>query len=816
MWGSDVRAAWRRLARSPVITGVVVATLSAGIGAASAAFSIVDAVLFRPPAGVTEANELVAIYSDDLRTPASEFASVAYPDYVDFAEQEDFLAGLAAYARLPATVVAEGRAERVVVELTSSNYFATLGVRARLGRLFGPGDAAPSDQEVGIISHRLWMEAYDGDLDVVGKRLIVNRRSLTIVGVAPTEFRGVLLDWYGGEVDVYVVLEKWIGSFFPFDVTRVRAPWHMAVGRLRRGRDVQQLQVALDLRAARLAVAFPDTNGDRGVAVVPVQRARFWPGRRPDAIRFLGLLLAGACMVMGVACANTAALMLGRAIAAEHEATIRLALGAGGGVIIRQSLVEALLLFLGGAAGGIALARAGPAVVAAFPQMLDVAMYVDPRVDMRVVGVAVLGALGGALVAGCAAGVLALRLLGRGRLVGGRPYGAVATNSSSGTKTLVVVQVALSVSVVLAAVLLLRSLHNLRTVERGFSTDGILLVDIAVPVDLAFEVHESTVNARYHRILEVITDLPAVVSAAYGPPPPSREFRPRAIDVSGARSSELTLSVRWAQVGAGYFRTLQIPLLGGREFMERDRDYRFGAIINASMGQRLGGEHLIGRRVTLDGETEPREVVGVVADLRQGNLRSMPEPYVYIPMFGRPHPEATLIVRTRDAPVNWLDRVRDAIQATDPLIPIVRIRTMEDHLGEHLSRPRLAAVAVGALGGVALLLVSVGLFGLVSLTVTRRIGEIGIRVALGATPRAVAWMIWVDAVRVLMPGLVLGSLGSLLVLRGIRSEFYGVALVDPLAWCIVILLLLFVTVAACVVPVTRALALDPVAVLKSG
>ena len=812
---TDVRAAWRGLSRSPGFAGLVMLTLAAGTGATSAAFSIVDAVLLRPPAGVRHADELVAVYGDDLRTPAPDFGSVAYPDFLDFSEQGDLLASLAAYARLPATVFAEGTARRVVVELATDGYFETLGIRPHLGRMLRPSDAAPAARDVGVISHRLWMEMFDGDPAAVGAGMVVNGRPLTIVGVAPAGFNGVLLDWYGGEVDVHVGMEQWTRSFLPIDLTRERRGWHMAVGRLREARDGGRLQAALDLRAARLAGAHPDTNRDRGVTVVPLQQARFWPGRRSETVRFLTVLLTGAGLVMLVACVNTAGLLLGRATLRARHALTRMALGAGRGAVVRQCLVESLLLFPGAAAGGIALAYAVPALLVSFPEAFGTTMHLEPRLDLRVLGVTVLSSLVAVAASGAAAGALATRSIGRLHLIGRAPQGASATPGSTGIRWLVTIQVSFSLVVVLAAVLFVRSLANLASLEPGFRTTDLLLVDLAAPLDSPSEEAETAALARYQSILERAAALPGIASAAFGPAPPSRSIRRMSVDLAGPRASALVREVRWEPVGPGYFRTLGVPLLRGREFRETERDRRIGAIVNESLATELWPGDPIGERVTLRGETEPRQIVGVVADLRQGGLQTAPEPYLYVPLQARPLDEVTLILRTRDDPMSHLESVRGVIRSHDPLLPIVRARTMEAHLRQHLSSPRLAAAAGGALGGVALLLAGGGLFGLLSLAVTRRLGEIGVRIALGATPRAIVRTISGEAARALVPGLALGGLTSLPALRGIGSWLYGVEYGDPIAWCAAMMLLAFVAVAACAVPVLRALALDPAAVLRS-
>jgi putative ABC transport system permease protein len=810
----DLRQAARLLVKHPGFTAVAVMSLALGIGANTAIFSLVNALLLRPMS-VPRPQEIVSVFTSDFSGPA--YGASSYPDYLDF-RRVDALSGLAAWAPTPVALAQGGASQRMFAEAVTANYFDMLGVRPVLGRGFVPEeDSGP--HAVVVIAHGVWQRVFGGDPGVIGRSVTLNGTPFQIVGVAPPDYVGAMR---GLAMDLWIPLSmQEVARTGRSGLTSRGNRGIMLIGRLRPGADIRSAQARFDALAGELKRAFPQNWTDvqqrgRRITVVSEAGGRVFPEFRGPVLGFMALLMTVVGLVLLIACANLANLLLARASARRREIGIRLALGAGRWALIRQLLAESVLLsLLGGAAGAVGAAWTAD-VLSTFRPPLPVPVVLDLALDLRVLAFALAVSIATGVLFGLAPALAATRtdvvsaLKDDGAATGTGPQRSRLRNA------LVVGQVSVALLLLVASGLFVRSLRNAHAIDPGFEAGGLAMAS----VDLVLGGYkEDAGRAFYVRALEETRALPGVVAATFVKDAPlglggSR----RGVSIEGytPRPNE-DMEVALTSVGPGFFATMRIALRRGRTFTERDAAGRpLVAVVNETfVRQYWNGQEAIGRRLRLRGpQGPPAEVVGVVRDGKYRTLGEDPRPFVYLPLLQDYDGEATLIARTDGSPATVAAQLQRRLVEIDPRVPVFDVKTMDEHLRFTLLPARLAASVLGLFGTVALLLAGLGLYGVMSYLVSQRRREVGIRIALGARPADVVRLVVGQGMRLTILGVAGGIVAALVLTRLVAGLLYGISPTDPWTFASVTAVLGAVALPACLLPARRAAAVDPIVALR--
>jgi predicted permease len=808
LW-QDARVAARALAKNPGFTVLAVLTLALGIGANATMLSLVSGLLWRGPA-VAEPERLAVVFAQSRADGAyTDFAPADY--YGDFRGAPGAFEALAGYYPVLVGLTVDGASDRAWGEIVSGNYFDVLGVRAARGRVLTEADDRAGAEGALVISHRLWTRRFGSDPQAVGRSVRVGERAFTVAGVAPEGFDGVYFT--GFQPDLWIPAHGLDGVGATRLSERGRGSFRM-MGRLRPGATVEQAQAAMAAVAARLEEEHPRTNRGVQAAVFAERDARPEPDSARGSVVVAAVFLAGVALVLLVACANVASLLLARGTARQAELAVRMALGAGRVRLLRQLLTEsALLAGAGGALGLLAALWVTQALSAGLRMPTDIPFAFDVRLDRTSVVVSAAACVLAALASGLAPAWSATRgdLARRGGAGTGR-----ATGRSRLRAALVVGQVAVSCLLLVAAGLAFRSLRAVGAVDPGFRTEGGLLLSVS-PSLRGYDEREG--RAAYARILEQVAAVPGVRASALARFVPM-EFASMGgpIFAEGA-AHPAGETAGWTVVTPGYFDAMGTPLVAGRGFDARDdAGARPVAIVNETLAARYWpNQSPLGRRLSLDSaDAPPVEVVGVVRDGKYRDLAEAPLPYLFRPLAQEYRGEATVVVRTDGDPRALAPSLREAVRAADAGLPVYDVKTLEELVaGRSLLLPRLAAVLAGVFAGAALLLAMVGLYGVVSFTVARRVREIGIRMALGATRARILSMVVRDGARLALAGVALGLLLALGATRVLAGVLYGVQATDGATFAVVPVLLLAAAAVAALLPARRATAVDPTTSLRS-
>jgi len=833
LW-QDVRYGLRGLRARPGFTAAAAVTLALGIGANTAIFSLVNAVLLqRLP--VRDSHRVVHVNLEGGGV-------LSYPEYRALRDHQASFDGFAAWGGILASLNDGGEAQLVQGLIVTGNYFELLGVRPALGRLIAPSDdVRPGAQAVAVLDHAFWRGRFGARADVVGRDLRLNGQRFTIVGVAPEGFSGTVL---GQRRSLYVPMMMqavmrpprggYSGEMDPDLLERRNSRWLTGVGRLKAGRTLEQATSELSTLATSLEQAAPEDGRREGpvrMALVPVNVGDAGARARLRAVATLLLAVVGAVLLL--ACANVANLLLSRAAARRREIAVRLALGASRPRLVRQLLTESVLLSGAGGAAGLLLAylilgafRGAPPPPGALPIALEAA--IDPRALGFTLALAVLAGL----VFGLAPALTATR----GDLVPVLKDESLAPEARTrriGLRgALVVSQIALSTLLLVAAGLFLRNLQQIQAIDPGFDSGRLLQAQL--PVNL---LRYTTAQGRefYRRVKEGVESLPGVESASVArvallggagrssslhledrPGPPGR-FQSE----GGGSAAPSPDAVSSNVVGPGFFRTLGAPLLAGRELDERDVE---GAPLVAVVSEAFCDLHFagqpreraLGERLSLNGPDGPwREIVGVVRDTKYATLTEEPTPVVLLPLGQRHETGVVLYVRTRGEPATLASAVREVVRRLEPNLPLPELRTLEETVSASTWAARVGVALLGGFAGLALALAAIGVYGVTSFQVAQRTREIGVRMALGADGADVLQMVLRGAARLVALGLAIGLGLALLAGRSLESLLYGVSGSDPLTLAIVPGLLGTVALGACLVAARRATRLDPLEALRS-
>jgi putative ABC transport system permease protein len=812
-----VRDAVRGVRRSPGSSLLVVSALALGIGATTAVFSVVDAVLFRP-LQAERPDELVRIVATN--ETHGDYSNQSFPVYTDYRDQSDAFVSLAAFADWTAAHLSvSGRApERVSAALVTANFFDVLSLRPQVGRLFRLDEDRPGSAPIVVLADRTYRRRFGADPAVVGSTVRINGHPFTVVGVAPRGFVGVGLESVP-EMWIPVVhqplVDPEMSAERPLETRSMS--WLDVVGRLRPGVSIAAAQAGLDVIAKRRAAAQPEGERDPFALVIPASEAMLEPGPGQTTRRLYGLLLGVAALVLLVACADVAGLLLARGEGRQRELAIRMAVGASRGHVVRQLLAEALVLSTSGAALGALLAAWGTdALVAAIPP--EVALPIDAAtsaLEPRVLAVAAIAGLLSGLLAGLVPALRSSRpsLLPALRDEAGATAGRGRVSLRS---VLVVSQVALSCVLLVGAGLLVRTLLNLNRLDTGLRPDGLVLASY----DLARQGYdEARAGVAHERLLEAIRGMPGVLSVSVARSAPVQSAGMRVtVDPEGytPRPGEM-VHVDFNVVSPGHFGTLGVPLLRGRDVAATDREGSPPVVVvSQSLADRFWPDQdPIGKELRdLGPKSGAHVVVGVVADIKLRKLTEDPRPIVYVPLAQWPMPRMTLSVRTSLPTREAVASLRAAVARVDPELPLFRVRTLEEQIQASLARERLLAALFSAFGALALLLSWAGLYGLVSFVTAQRTREIGLRMALGADAADVVRLVVGQSLRLSAVGLVVGLGVAVALARLLDGVLYGVRPSDLPTLAFVSALALVAGAAAGHIPARRAVGIEPIAALR--
>jgi macrolide transport system ATP-binding/permease protein len=808
----DLRFAFRQMAAKPLLYVLAIVSLALGVGVNSSMFSIVDAVLLHGmPA--RSPDRLVAVYtsgSDGLR-----YAPSSYPDYRDLRDQNDVLAGLAAHSVFVGARDTGKGTKLLFGEVVSGNFFDVLGVRPAVGRAFLPEeDRTAGSHPVVMLGYGYWQKQYGGDPAILGRVIVLNGMPLTIVGVTPaglgSTFPGLKADFWV-PMQMYDTLSenkalavRGFRSFFLF-------------GRLRPGASVTQAQAQLGALGGRLAARYPETDKDRRTTVVPWNRVRINPAVDGVLLSVAGLLMGLVALVLLIASSNIANLLLARANDRRQETALRLALGASRGRLIRQLLTESLLLALLSGVLGLAVALAVTRLLVNFNPPLPVPLSLDLGLDLPVLLFTLALAAVTGVICGLAPALQASKAdfvstIKDGSAVRGRTYRKLGLRN-----LLVGAQVVVSTTLLIGAGLFLRSLANARSVDPGFSLRRGAAVDFSV--GFGHKYGEQAGRNFMRQLVERVQALPGVRSAAVaGHLPLDIKIVSEAVLIEGQPVTDPRNrpEIDLVPVGPGYFATLGIPLVQGRTFTWRDDAAAPAvAIVNATAAHTFWpAQGALGKRLKIGKDAAWVEVVGVARDGKYRSLGEQPRPFIYRPYQQDYSSSMTLIAATSVDENETLHAVRRQLEAMDPNLPIFDLKTMSQHLGIMLFPARMAAWLFAAFGLLGLLLASVGLYGVVSYSISKRTREIGIRMAVGAYRGQIMRQVLGEGMGLVVVGLALGIGCALAGGHLLSSLLYGIGANDPVAFVGVPLLLFAVAFLAIVIPARRATRVEPSVALR--
>jgi predicted permease len=844
----DLRGGWRRdlakdlthglrlLRRNPGFAAVAILSLAIGIAANSAIFSVVNSMLLRPRA-VSNPDELVELFVGDRRQP---YQSCSYPSYLDFRQRNEVFSGLAAYGIRQFTFGDATQVEYVWGEAVSGNYFDVLGILPHQGQMFHGGDAPASERDaVVVLGHRLWQRRFGSDPKVIGQPVSINGQRLTVIGVAPPQYTGMIR---GLSIEIWVpatVLPALEPSRGERIISSRGNKWLILVGRLKPGATLDQAQARFDVLSREMQAAYPREWADRNestgairehfVTVISERDTRIHPSMEIGTYAVVGLVVAVVNLLILIACINLAGMLLARAVLRRREIAVRLAIGAGRFRIVRQLVTESLLLSLIAGAVGLALGawwlKLLLANMPAFPEGVRVAF--DIHLDWRVVAYT----FGFATLTGIVFGLAPALLSSKTEVSAVLKDDSIAFSGgyrrSRVRAALVVAQVAVSLLLLIGGGLVLRSLEKIRPTSLGFSSDNVL---VAFLTQDEVKYDRTRSQMFYRQLSERVSALPGVQSVSFIDGMPggfmSRTRRGTEIEGYTAAPGE-SLAIDAAHVGPYYFTNLKVPIVQGRDIDDRDRDGApCVAVVNETFVSRyLPGGSALGKRIAkYDPPPMPERrmcaIVGVVRDDPWQSLQKELRPFYWLAAQQSHRRRMTLLVSTQGNPASQIAPVRAAVQELDPHMPVTEIQTLEGYFSTTSYPFRLLGVVMGACGAAALLLAAIGVYGIVSYSVAQRTREVGIRMALGALRREILQMVVGQGMSLVSWGLVLGLLLSFGLTRILTSSLFGTELLfgvdatDSLTFAGLTIFLALVALAACSIPALRATRVDPMTALR--
>ncbi len=799
----DLRYGLRSLLKKPGFALIAIVTLALGIGASTAIFTVVDAALLRG-LPYKSPEQLYHLWE---KRPQQEFSQreFSYPDYQDY-QQNGVFEGIAAYTGGGGIMSGRGEPERIFSPSATANFFSLLGVEAVIGRTFQPGEDKPGSPRVAVLTHGMWQRRFGGDAGILGQSLTINGESYTVIGVLPASFQFALR-----RADLWV-------PYQPNEAQLTRRFMHgtNVIGRLKPGVSIAQAQTELDVIAKRIEQEHNQSHAGTGIRLVPLQE-QFVGNVKP----ILLILLAAVGFVLLIACANVASLLLTRSLSRQKEVAIRSALGASRWRVVRQLLTESVLLSLAGGAAGLLIAYWGvDALVAALPdnQINSLPFLKSLQIDARILGFSFGLSLLTGIVFGLAPALQSSRLdLNEVLKEGGRSsFGGARQRLRS---ALVMTEIALAVVLLVGAGLMMKSLLRLLQTNVGFNADNVLTMTIALPPSKYTEANRQM--SFHEQLKERIQALPGVRGTGTVNILPLQGGNTTRFLVEGdpvpppGQETEANFRI----VDESYFQTLGIPLMAGRMFDERDKADAPGVvIIGKTVADRIfAGRDPVGRRINYASIQGPPDlIVGVVGDVKIAGLDEAIRPVLYYPFRQSPSMFTNLVVRTSADPAALAGAIRNETRNLEPDVALFGVREMNELITDSPAAfmRRFPALLIGIFAGVALLLASIGIYGVVSYSVSQQTHYIGVRMALGAQTSDILKMVLKQGLGVSLVGIAVGVVGALGLMRLLRSLLYEVQTNDQGTFAIVVGTLFVVALLASYVPARRATKVDPLVALR--
>jgi predicted permease len=820
LW-QDLRYGARMLLKSPGFTLVAVITLALGIGANTAIFGLMDKLMIRS-LPVKEPERLVLLLSESVN-PRMTFSEFSWPDYNDYRAQNRVFTDMTAFSQQPVNLGSGDQMERVRAEAVAGNYFGMLGVQPLLGRAFLPEEnKAPGANPVAVLSYGLWRSRFGGDPKVIGQTALLNDTNYTIVGVAPANFNGMTVE---SPTDVWVpammiahILQR------PADFTwgGEREQWlFKLMGRLKPDVTQESAQAAMDALALQVRDSWmPESDRNLPFNVRKTQLVAGGKGLsnlRGKMSAQLEQIFAVVGLILLIACANVANLSLARAASRRKEIAVRLALGAGRARLTRQLLTESLLLSLLGATVGALFAPWLTDLVLTYQKITETEMEVlSHSMDWRVIAFTFLVSSLTGILFGL---VPALQASKPDLIPALKDEGSLRPDSAgfkASRRTLIVAQVALSVVVLVGAGLLLRTLGKLFAIAPGYNIDNVLVARLELPMS---KYNGERAEMFYQQLLERVRALPdaqSVALASHTPLSGSIELSTFVIEGQSVRPEQME-TIYTNTVSAGYHELMGIQLLQGRGFTEQDgKSSPHVAIVNEAFARKyIPDGRPLGKRITLETDKPAVEIVGVTRNIKSFHLLGEDRPQIDLLATQRGFNNPMRVVaRARNDAALLVPAVRREVRGFDPGLTFFKTTTLKDDLRATISTQRMGAALTGLFGLLALALTAVGLYGVISYSVERRVREIGIRMALGAHSGDVLKMVMREGAALIAAGLIIGLAGAWAATRLIKGQLYGVSPTDPLTFIGMAVLLLLVSAMACYIPARRAAKVDPMVALR--
>ncbi len=814
----DLRFGFRMLRRTPGFSLLAILCLTLGIGANAAVFSWIEGILLRPFPAVAHQDQLVVVVgtsraAGDKGTAGLSYTDVSWPDFVDLRRNCTLIDAFIADKIMGTTLSVGDRAERVTGSTVSANYFDALGIRPILGRGFQPAEESGRNAHpVTVISYWIWQQRFHGDPAIIGKTQLLNGMPHTIVGVAPEGFYGTFVGW---PIQFWVPMSMQ-ETFEPggYILEDRGAPWIEGFARLKPGVTLEQAQQEVSTVAKRLEADYLGTNRGHGIKLLPLWKAPF--NQANELLPMLEIALAVVFFVLLIACANVSSLLLVRSLGRRQEITVRLAIGARRGRLLRQLLTEGLILSTFGAVGGLLVAYlCRNLLIVFFPSSGSVVANLRGEIDWRVLAFSAGVCLVSTMLFGLfpAFQTSRLDLATALKSESGAVFGA--HKRSRVRSSLVLVQLSLSFVLLVGGVLLIQSLRRTRSASPGFSTENVLTTG----VDLVAAGYDAQRAKTFQdQLLDRVRSLPGVESAAWARVRPFSylPFFSAPITVEGYRPApDEQPSAEYNQVSPEYFATLGIPLLSGREFNRADNETAaLVAVVNEKMvAQYWPGEDPIGRRFQL--KDQWLRVVGVARLTKYSTFAEAPKSFFYVPLRQNFSIRASLNMRTTVDPATMAAALAREIHALDANVAPLEVLTMRQHINlTALSSQQIVVALLGIFGGLALLLAAVGLYGVMSYSVSQSTRELGLRMALGAAPSDLLWLVFSHGFALTAGGVILGAAASLALTRLMANLLYQVSPHDPVAFGAAFLVMAIASWAACFVPAWRATRIDPIRALR--
>src|SRR3981189_258378 len=801
----DLRFALRMLRRSPGFSLLAILCLTLGIGANAAVFSWIEGILFRPYPAVAHQEQLLAVTGTAIGEPGPD--GISWPDLLDLQRSCTLIDSFIVTKIMGTTLSIGDRAEVTTGSIVSANYFDAIGVHPLLGRGLEPGeDSGRNAHPVTVISYQLWKGRFKGDPQIIGKTQRLNNVVHTVVGVMPEGFYGTFVGWAMQFWVPASMEENFEGGGYKLEDRSAR--WIEAYVRLKPGVNRVQAQQEISAAAKRLEADFPDTNRGRGIRLWPLWQTPF--NNANTLLPTLEIMLAVVAFVLLIACANVGNLLLVRSFARRHEMTVRLAIGAGRGRLLKQLFTEGLILSAFGAGGGLLVAHwCRHALVLLFPARGGVAMHLPGEIDWRVLALSA----GVCLIATLLLGLIPAMQTSKIDLAGALKSDSAGVVGGGGRawvrSGLVVMQVSLSFVLLVGAGLLLQSLQKIRNTSPGFSTRNVLDTAInLVPAGYAAPRAQSFQD----ELLQRVKTLPGVESAAFARMTPLSygSYSSTPIAVDGYQSTpEEQPTVEYNEVGPGYFATIGIPLLSGREFTRADDEKAaLVAVRNETRAaEHRRGENASGQRVQVKGRW--MQVVGVAEDSKYESVRETPKPFFYVPLRQNFSRSPDLFIRTSLNPQTVATALTREVNTLDPDLALYEVITLQEQLDRSTSAQLVAVTLVGVLGGLALLLSVIGLYGVMSYAVSQSTRELGLRMALGAGAANLLRLVMSRGLTLTAVGVLLGAAVAFLLTHLLGNLLFQVSPRDPLAFASALIVMTFAALAACFLPAWRATRTDP-------